>query len=169
MRFYIWYHPMERLAIVDTGSDLIWVQCSPCEKCFPHSTPLCELNKSSTFTNLSCHSQSCELFPFWYHYCAVSGVYLYEKSYDDGSFTRGVLCTESIHFGSPTITYPKPIFGCALINRFNHQTRDKVTGIVGPRAGPIVTSIITRWSNWSQILVLFSSFQFKLYYQTEIW
>ncbi|KAK1384336.1 hypothetical protein POM88_022071 [Heracleum sosnowskyi] len=27
-------------AIVDTGSDLIWTQCSPCTKCFDQPTPI---------------------------------------------------------------------------------------------------------------------------------
>lgn len=136
MRFYIGTPPVERLAIADTASDLIWVQCSPCETCFPQDTPLFEPHKSSTFANLSCDSQPCTSSNIYY--CPLVGnLCLYTNTYGDGSSTKGVLCTESIHFGSQTVTFPKTIFGCGSNNDFMHQISNKVTGIVGLGAGPL--------------------------------
>ncbi|XP_061358416.1 aspartic proteinase CDR1-like [Gastrolobium bilobum] len=142
MKIYIGTPPLERLAIADTASDLIWVQCSPCENCFPQDTPLFEPNKSSTFNVVSCASQPCTLLPQLQHECGHSGQCLYIYQYGDKSFTAGVLSVESISLGdsndgNQNVTFPKSIFGCGVYNKFTFETTNKATGLVGLGAGPL--------------------------------
>ncbi|XP_047179743.1 aspartic proteinase CDR1-like [Vigna umbellata] len=142
MKFYIGTPPVERLAIADTGSDLIWVQCSPCASCFPQDTPLFEPLKSSTFVGTTCGTQPCTLLQNGRGQCGNSGecVYLYE--YGDNSFSAGLLSTETLTFddsqgGAQTVSFPNTIFGCGLLNNFTVYSSTKLTGLVGLGAGPL--------------------------------
>ena len=143
MRIYIGTPPVERLAFADTGSDLIWVQCSPCEgsNCFPQDTPLFDPNKSSTFVPVSCDSQPCTLLPQRQRACGNSNECNYLYLYGDKSFTEGELATDSINFGSTSagqgVTFPKSIFGCGYRNSFTSINTQKSTGLVGLGAGPL--------------------------------
>ncbi|KAG7563990.1 Xylanase inhibitor N-terminal [Arabidopsis suecica] len=38
--------PSKVLAIADTGSDLTWVQCKPCQQCYKQNSPLFDKKKS---------------------------------------------------------------------------------------------------------------------------
>jgi len=137
MKIYIGTPPVERLAVADTGSDLIWVQCSPCENCFPQDTPYYDPNKSSTFMGLSCDSQSCSLLPLGQHRCGKSKQCEYKYIYGDNSYTSGDLGTESINFGVKDVTFPKSIFGCGHQNEVTFKRSRKATGLVGLGAGPL--------------------------------
>jgi hypothetical protein len=55
--------PQKSTAIVDTGSDLIWVQCLPCQSCYTASSPTFDPSKSSTYAALSCASNQCTVSP----------------------------------------------------------------------------------------------------------
>lgn len=134
MKIYIGTPPVERLAVADTGSDLIWVQCSPCQNCFPQDTPYYDPNKSSTFMGLSCDSQSCSLLP---HRCGESKKCEYFYTYGDKSYTIGDLGTDSINFGEKDVTFPKSIFGCGHRNDVTFKRSRKATGLVGLGAGPL--------------------------------
>jgi len=137
MKIYIGTPPVERLAVADTGSDLIWVQCSPCENCFPQDTPYYDPKKSSTFMGLSCDSQSCSLLPKGHHGCGKSNQCEYIYKYGDDSYTIGDLGTESINFGEKDVTFPKSIFGCGYSNNLAADNSGKTTGLVGLGAGPL--------------------------------
>ncbi|KAK7381092.1 hypothetical protein VNO78_33616 [Psophocarpus tetragonolobus] len=159
MRFYIGTPPVERLVIADTGSDLIWVQCSPCVNCFPQNTPVFEPDKSSTFTGFQCDSQACTLIPPSQSQCGSLAQCIYFYQYGDKSFTAGVLASETISFGSE-ILFPNSIFGCGMYNNFTFLTSEKVTGLVGLGAGPL--SLISQIGNeighkFSYCLLPFSS------------
>jgi len=141
MRFYIGTPPIARLAVADTGSDLIWVQCSPCARCFPQNTPLFEPLKSSTFTPSTCVSQPCTLLPTGQRLCGKRGECIYAYEYGDSSLSAGLLSMETLSFdsqgGGQTVAFPNSIFGCGLYNNFTAYSSDKVTGIVGLGAGPL--------------------------------
>jgi len=141
MRFYIGTPPIERVAVADTGSDLIWVQCSPCARCFPQETPLFEPLKSSTYKRTPCASQPCTLLPPRNRGCGRTGECIYTHKYGDNSLSAGLLSTETLSFdsrgGAQTVAFPNSIFGCGLFNNFTTRTNKKVTGIVGLGAGPL--------------------------------
>nr|KYP44063.1 Aspartic proteinase nepenthesin-2 [Cajanus cajan] len=71
MKMFIVTPLVESFLIVDTGSDLIWIQCQPCVNCFLQFTPIFDTMKSSTYEKLPCSFHPCRVLPS--AYCAVSG------------------------------------------------------------------------------------------------
>lgn len=47
--------------ILDTGSDLNWIQCVPCYDCFEQIGPHYDPKHSTSFKNISCHDPRCRL------------------------------------------------------------------------------------------------------------
>ncbi|XP_028751955.1 aspartyl protease family protein 2-like [Neltuma alba] len=47
--------------ILDTGSDLNWIQCVPCYACFDQNGPHYDPKDSASFKNINCHDPRCEL------------------------------------------------------------------------------------------------------------
>ncbi|KAG5000421.1 hypothetical protein JHK87_021493 [Glycine soja] len=144
MRFYIGTPPVERLAVANTASDLIWVQCSPCLSCFPQDTPLFEPLKSSTFKGATCDSQPCTLLHPNNRHCGKVGQCIYSYEYGGKfaeSFTVGLVGTETLSFGSTggaqNVSFPNSIFGCGMSNEIKFRFSNKVTGVVGLGAGPL--------------------------------
>ncbi|KAI4333293.1 hypothetical protein L6164_018123 [Bauhinia variegata] len=136
MKIFIGTPPVETLAVADTGSDLIWVQCLPCEHCYPQQESIFDPKKSSTYKVISCDSKSCR--SMFRSGCGSSGQCRYYYSYGDESFTVGDLASESIRLGSngdQALTLSKSIFGCGHDNY--GQFSSKSTGLVGLGAGPL--------------------------------
>ncbi|RDY01255.1 Aspartic proteinase CDR1, partial [Mucuna pruriens] len=138
LRFYIGTPPVERFAIADTGSDLIWVQCYPCRKCTPQNAPLFDPKKSSTFRTVSCHSQPCTLLSKNQRVCTRSGECSYDYHYADKTFTNGILGVDFINFGSNS-KFHKLTFGCGFHNNDTvaKKSMPKNTGLVGLGGGPL--------------------------------
>nr|AFK39237.1 unknown [Lotus japonicus] len=140
MRIYIGTPSVERLAIADTGSDLTWVQCSPCDntKCFAQNTPLYDPLNSSTFTLLPCDSQPCTQLPYSQYVCSDYGDCIYAYTYGDNSYSYGGLSSDSIRLMLLQLHYNSKIcFGCGFQNKFTADKSGKTTGIVGLGAGPL--------------------------------
>ncbi|XP_043692872.1 aspartic proteinase CDR1-like [Telopea speciosissima] len=130
--------PVETLAIVDTGSDLIWIQCKPCEQCYKQKDPLFDPNNSSTYLNLSCKSKQCDLLGSGGDCSAKSNACEYSYAYGDTSFTNGLLATETFTLGSTSgrsVPLPNKIFGCGHKNLGIFTEREN--GIVGLGGGPL--------------------------------
>lgn len=83
--------------VVDTGSDVMWIQCSPCRRCYTQSDPLFNPRASSSFVSLPCSSPTCRQLDI--SGCSRSRSCLYQVSYGDGSFTVGDFSTETLTFG----------------------------------------------------------------------
>ena len=52
--------------VMDTGSDLLWTQCRPCKLgklkgCYKQRHPIFDPSKSSTYTKITCPSNTCSL------------------------------------------------------------------------------------------------------------
>ncbi|RZC08987.1 Protein ASPARTIC PROTEASE IN GUARD CELL 1 [Glycine soja] len=47
--------------ILDTGSDLSWIQCDPCYDCFEQNGPYYSPKDSITYSNISCYDRCCQL------------------------------------------------------------------------------------------------------------
>lgn len=48
------------IVIMDTGSDLTWLQCQPCKSCYNQQGPLFDPSTSPTFQPILCNSTTCE-------------------------------------------------------------------------------------------------------------
>lgn len=84
--------PQKSTAIVDTGSDLNWVQCLPCESCYSSTSAKFDPSKSDTYKTIGCTSNLCTALP--YKSCTTSCQYDY--LYGDGSSTSGALSSETV-------------------------------------------------------------------------
>ncbi|CAL5052552.1 unnamed protein product [Urochloa decumbens] len=104
--------------VVDTGSSLTWLQCSPCiVSCHRQAGPLFNPKSSSTYASVSCSASQCDelqaatLNP---SACSTSGVCVYQASYGDSSFSVGYLSKDTVSFGSGS--FPNFYYGCGQDN-----------------------------------------------------
>uniref|UniRef100_A0A0A9DVQ7 Peptidase A1 domain-containing protein n=1 Tax=Arundo donax TaxID=35708 RepID=A0A0A9DVQ7_ARUDO len=104
--------------VVDTGSSLTWLQCSPCVvSCHRQAGPLYDPKASSTYAAVPCSASQCDelqaatLNP---SACSVSNVCIYQASYGDSSFSVGYLSKDTVSFGSGS--FPNFYYGCGQDN-----------------------------------------------------
>uniref|UniRef100_A0A7N0VI44 Peptidase A1 domain-containing protein n=1 Tax=Kalanchoe fedtschenkoi TaxID=63787 RepID=A0A7N0VI44_KALFE len=127
--------PVDIIAVADTGSDLTWTQCQPCTRCFPQREPLFNTRASSSYGTIHCGpSQPC---PPWNDVGCLNGLCHHDIDYVDGTYTRGLLSTETLRMDSTdhsTVQIPNYIFGCGMDN--NARFSELGSGIIGLGAGP---------------------------------
>ncbi|KAA8528180.1 hypothetical protein F0562_035569 [Nyssa sinensis] len=139
MKFSLGTPPVEIFASADTGSDLIWIQCEPCnqDKCFPQDRPLFDPMKSSTYIELPCDSKPCQALQS--SQCDnTKNQCQYSIGYGDGSYTNGVLTTDTFTFdsaGGQAAAFPNSVFGCGYDNGGTFNSRE--SGLVGLGGGPL--------------------------------
>ncbi|KAM0938058.1 putative nepenthesin [Dioscorea sansibarensis] len=92
--------------VVDTGSDVTWIQCEPCAECYQQTGDIFNPSLSSTYSPLSCDSETCRALDV--SACRNSSC-LYQVSYGDGSYTLGDFATETISFSDSS-----PVSGVAI-------------------------------------------------------
>ncbi|WJZ95502.1 hypothetical protein VitviT2T_014270 [Vitis vinifera] len=116
--------------IVDTGSDLTWVQCQPCDSCYNQRDPVFKPSTSPSYQPILCNASACQSLQFATGNSGVCGsaapICNYAINYGDGSFTRGELGHEKLKFG--TILVKDFIFGCG---RNNKGLFGGVSGLMG--------------------------------------
>ncbi|KAJ4721416.1 aspartic proteinase CDR1-like [Melia azedarach] len=132
--------PVEILAIADTGSDLIWTQCLPCDACYQQDAPLFDPSKSSTYKDLPCSSNQCSSLrrTSCSRGLGGSGSCQYSVSYGDNSHSDGNLALDTITLDSTTgrtVPFPKTIIGCGHDNGGTFNS--KAAGIIGLGGGDV--------------------------------
>ncbi|KAA8540566.1 hypothetical protein F0562_024515 [Nyssa sinensis] len=104
--------------IMDTGSDLTWVQCQPCKSCYNQQGPLFNPSNSPSYQSVQCNSTTCQSLQFATGNSGVCGTdpptCNYVVSYGDGSYTRGELGREQLNLGTTPID--NFVFGCGRSN-----------------------------------------------------
>ncbi|KAK1290351.1 Protein ASPARTIC PROTEASE IN GUARD CELL 2 [Acorus calamus] len=108
----------KRTLIVDTGSDLTWIQCKPCSYCYSQQDPLFDPSLSPSYHPIPCSSPTCTTLPFSSPSpsCATpSTTCAYALSYGDGSYTRGDLARDTLTIANATAE--GFVFGCGRSNR----------------------------------------------------
>lgn len=105
--------------IVDTGSDLSWVQCQPCRLCYNQPEPLFNPSVSPTYHKVVCNSSACQALQSETGNLGLCGNDIkecnYVVSYGDGSYTRGELGQDHLVLGS--ISVENFVFGCGRNNK----------------------------------------------------
>ncbi|ESW05771.1 hypothetical protein PHAVU_011G208100 [Phaseolus vulgaris] len=132
--------------IVDTGSDIIWLQCLPCKICYNQTTPIFNPSKSKTYKTLPCSSTSCKSVT--YNTCSSpqGKSCEYSISYEDGTYSEGDLSLETLSLGSTngsSVHFPATVIGCGRNNSF--VSEELSSGIVGLGSGPV--SLISQLSS----------------------
>ncbi|KAF2321460.1 hypothetical protein GH714_041055 [Hevea brasiliensis] len=92
--------PSSVYMVLDTGSDVSWVQCAPCAGCYRQADPIFEPGSSISYSHLTCETKQCKSLDI--SECR-NGTCLYEVSYGDGSYTVGDFVTETITLGSASV------------------------------------------------------------------
>ncbi|KDP29378.1 hypothetical protein JCGZ_18299 [Jatropha curcas] len=92
--------PSSVYLVLDTGSDVNWLQCAPCADCYQQADPIFEPASSTSYSPLTCDSKECKSLDV--SECR-NGSCLYEVSYGDGSYTVGDYVTETITLGSASV------------------------------------------------------------------
>ncbi|CAJ1932632.1 unnamed protein product [Sphenostylis stenocarpa] len=141
MNYSVGTPPFKILGIVDTGSDLVWLQCQPCENCYNQTRPIFDPSESTTYQNLRCNSPRCQSVR---SSCSGDGQTCeYSIRYGDGSHSNGDLSVDTLTLGSTdgsSIQFPKTVIGCGHDNTGTYDANG--SGIVGLSLGPI--SLITQ-------------------------
>ncbi|XP_065880602.1 protein ASPARTIC PROTEASE IN GUARD CELL 1 [Euphorbia lathyris] len=86
--------------VIDTGSDVNWLQCAPCADCYRQADPIFEPASSTSYSPLSCKTKQCQSLDV--SQCH-NGTCRYQVSYGDGSYTVGDFVTETITLGSASL------------------------------------------------------------------
>ncbi|KAL7193929.1 hypothetical protein ACSBR2_025549 [Camellia fascicularis] len=118
--------------VMDSGSNLVWIQCAPCIKCPKQLTPLFDLSKSSSYRNLTCISCYCRFDPEQ-TYCDSVGICAYNGNYVDTTSTRGILGMAEVRFvafDKSITSVPTTVIGCGHENSFKYPPSG-FSGILG--------------------------------------
>ncbi|KAE8677870.1 Protein ASPARTIC PROTEASE IN GUARD CELL 2 [Hibiscus syriacus] len=105
--------PRSQYMVIDSGSDIVWVQCQPCNQCYRQSDPVFNPADSASFAGVSCSSSVCDRLQN--SGCNAGRSCRYEVSYGDGSYTKGTLALETLTFGRTVVK--NVAIGCGHINR----------------------------------------------------
>ncbi|XVF86303.1 hypothetical protein PTKIN_Ptkin18bG0029100 [Pterospermum kingtungense] len=106
--------------IVDTGSDLTWVQCQPCKSCYNQKEPLFNPSASPSYQTVLCNSSACQSLAYATGNTGICGnnkppTCNYVVSYGDGSYTRGELAHDHLNLGNTRVD--NFVFGCGRNNK----------------------------------------------------
>ncbi|BBN11967.1 aspartyl protease family protein [Marchantia polymorpha subsp. ruderalis] len=121
--------PQTRTAIVDTGSDLVWLQCAPCTSCYRQPDPVFDPSKSTTYRKVRYFSYLCLQLPS----VSYSGGYCsYRYGYGDQSTTQGDFALDTLTLTAvdgSTQSVPNFAFGCGHKNQGTFSGTDGLVGL----------------------------------------
>ncbi|KAK7366630.1 hypothetical protein VNO80_08625 [Phaseolus coccineus] len=128
--------PFKVYGIADTGSDLIWTQCVPCNNCYKQLNPMFDPKKSSSYSNIPCNSNLCHELDTGV--CSPQKLCNYTYAYGDSSMTQGALAQETVTLTSTTgasVPLKGIVFGCG--HKDSEGFNDHEMGIIGLGGGPV--------------------------------
>ncbi|KAK7413034.1 hypothetical protein VNO78_04869 [Psophocarpus tetragonolobus] len=121
--------PVPQLLVIDTGSDILWVMCSPCTNCDNHSGLLYDPSKSSTFSPLCktpCGFRGCKCDPMPF------SVTYADNSTASGTYGRETVVFETTDEGTSKVF--DVLFGCG--HSIGYNTDPGHSGILGLNNAP---------------------------------
>ncbi|XP_058095303.1 aspartyl protease family protein 2-like isoform X2 [Magnolia sinica] len=144
MDVFVGTPPKHFSLILDTGSDLNWIQCLPCHDCFEQNGPPYNPQDSSSYRNVGCRDPRCELVssPDPPQPCKSDNQTCpYFYWYGDRSNTTGdfALETFTVNLTSPTgqpefQRVENVMFGCG---HWNRGLFHGAAGLLGLGRGPL--------------------------------
>ncbi|KAL3744863.1 hypothetical protein ACJRO7_014036 [Eucalyptus globulus] len=144
--------------VLDTGSDVNWLQCQPCTDCYQQADPVFNPSSSSSYTALTCESPQCGslevsacrtgkcLYQLSKTHFKIGSV---QVSYGDGLFTVGDFVTETVSFGDSGAVNNVAL-GCEHDNEGLFMGS---AGLLGLGGGPLSLTKQVKASSFSYCLV----------------
>ncbi|GAU11066.1 hypothetical protein TSUD_113590 [Trifolium subterraneum] len=137
MSYSIGTPPFKVYGEIDTGSDLIWLQCMPCNICYNQTSPIFNPSNSSSYKKISCSSRTCK---------SVENISCsheddgceYTSRYGDGSESHGDLSMETLTLdftSGSSVSFPNILIGCGHTNNLSYGGHG--SGIIGFGPGPM--------------------------------
>ncbi|OEL20885.1 Aspartyl protease family protein [Dichanthelium oligosanthes] len=116
---------VKQTMVLDTSSDVPWVQCAPCPapQCHPQADVLYDPTRSSSSAAFPCSSPTCRQLGPYANGCSSSQQCQYRVQYPDGRSTTGTYISDTLTL-DPTSPISKFQFGCshAVQGRFSNET-----------------------------------------------
>ncbi|KAL4203483.1 hypothetical protein AMTRI_Chr01g128170 [Amborella trichopoda] len=119
----------------DTGSDVLWTQCEPCEDCFEQDEEKFDPEHSCSYVAINNTAPLCQAY---HQGTPTENPCPYEVSYSDNSKSKGELATESFTFENSRgdATQLSGIgFGCGHEN--TGEFAPELAGVAGLGGGPL--------------------------------
>ncbi|KAJ0986123.1 hypothetical protein J5N97_004479 [Dioscorea zingiberensis] len=118
--------------VLDTGSDVAWLQCAPCRRCYSQTEAIFDPRRSRTYAAVPCGAALCRRLDA--SGCDTRrGACLYEVSYGDGSATLGDFSIETLTFRGGA-RLPRVALGCGHDNQGLFVA---ASGLLGLGRGPL--------------------------------
>ncbi|MCO5610781.1 hypothetical protein L7F22_065022 [Adiantum nelumboides] len=93
--------PLPQTVLVDTGSDLTWVQCLPSVQSVPQEDPLYDPIQRGTFKIVKYDDNMCQLLPSHKRSPAEdTNACMYTETYNEGTTTWGTMGLDNVGLGS---------------------------------------------------------------------
>ncbi|KAL6606312.1 hypothetical protein ACP70R_041965 [Stipagrostis hirtigluma subsp. patula] len=120
--------------VLDTASDVPWVQCVPCPvpPCHPQTDTFYDPNNSGTYAAFSCNSPACTRLGPYANGC-VNNQCQFRVTYPDGSSTAGTYSSDVLTL-NPTTMISNFQFGCSHVDQGNFDPQ--AAGIMALGGGP---------------------------------
>ncbi|MCO5584201.1 hypothetical protein L7F22_038124 [Adiantum nelumboides] len=131
--------------LIDTGSDLTWVQCEPCTDCYHQGPgpdglriPYFDPKKSTSYKDMACDEPLCNVDAA--NICGADKRCRFDVNYGAGSEVKGYLGHEAVGIGANTeknIFVPDYLFGCSehALGQFDFNYGHG-SGVLGLGSGP---------------------------------
>lgn len=152
---------------VDTGSDILWVNCAGCNQCPTESNLGIELtlfdpNSSSTAKPVTCDDNICDMiYSAPLSGCKPDLLCPYEVNYGDGSSTSGFFVEDDIHYDKvsgnlqTTLGNGSIVFGCGSKQGGQlSSSGEAVDGIIG--FGQANSSVLSQLAAAKKVKKVFS-------------
>ena len=108
---------VEALLAMDTGSDITWLQCQPCRRCYPQSGPVFDPRHSTSYREMGYDAPDCQALGRSGGGDAKRMTCVYAVGYgDDGSTTVGDFIEETLTFAGG-VQVPHMSIGCGHDNK----------------------------------------------------
>lgn len=105
--------------LIDTGSDITWIQCDPCPQCYKQQDALFQPMGSTSYRPLLCNSTECQQLQSFTKVC-MNNSCSYRVSYGDNSTTKGDFALETLTLtssDSSMVSVQNFAFGCGHANK----------------------------------------------------
>lgn len=138
---------LRQTVVVDTASDVPWVQCVPCPipPCHPQTNTFYDPTKSRTYAAFPCGSPACRQLGPYANGC-INNQCQYKVTYPDGSSSSGTYSSDVLTFDA-THAVSNFQFGCSHAEQGSFDNR--AAGIMALGGGPesLLAQTASRWGN----------------------